>query len=133
MDATCAATISAFVAGIGLILNFVAFLRRQKLTQLSLLADFTSRYLGLIDKQEEYRAKGKQGEFAVLFLNLLEWFAYMVNHKYLPEEMARIYRGVIVNWHDKMWDRQKEALLTYMEDQPQKFAELDKLYARFVQ
>ncbi len=121
---------SAIFAGIGLILSAVAFRQQQKNTQLNLLADFTSRYLDLIDKKEDYKAKGKYGEYVVIFLNLLEWFAYAVNHKHIPEEMAEIYQGVIVNWYERMWVKQRESIQTYIEDQPLKFFELEELYKK---
>jgi len=121
---------SSLFAGIALIFNYFAFRKQQKNVQVDLLANVTTRYLNLVSKQEEYREKGKQGEFAVLFLNFLEWFAFIVNNKYLPFKMAEIYQGVILNWYEKMWKKQESALLTYLEDQPNKFSELNKLYEK---
>lgn len=121
---------TALFAGIALILNFLAFRKQQKNTQVNLLAEFVSRFFDLIDKQKEYYKEKKIGEFCVLFLNLLEWFAYLVNHKYLPLEMAEIYQGVIINWYEKVRIGQKEVLADYLEDQPQKFSELDEFYKK---
>ena len=119
---------SAIFAGIALLLNYFAFKKQQRNVQAGLLVEFSSRYLELVDKQKEYREKGKKGEYAVLFLNFLEWLAYTVNNKYLSFDLAEIYKGVIINWYEKVWIRQEENLSGYLEDQPNKFSELKKLY-----
>jgi hypothetical protein len=122
---------SAFFAGTGLFLNFFVFHKQQKNTQVKLLEEFSSRYFSLIDRQEEYRKLNKIGQFSVLFLNHLEWFAYLVNNKHLPYKMAEIYQGIIVNWYERVVVKQKDALKDYYEDQPKGFSELGKLYKKF--
>ena len=92
----CVGIVSATFAGVGLFLNYFAFRKQQKNLQVQLLEDFSSRYFSLIDKQEEYRKQKKVGQFSVLFLNHLEWFAYLVNNKYLPFKMGEIYQGIVI-------------------------------------
>ena len=121
---------SVIFAGIALLFNYFAFKKQQRNAQAILLVEFSSRYLELVDKQKEYREKDKRGEYAVLFLNFLEWFAYTVNNKYLSFEIAEIYQGIIVNWYEKVWIKQEENLSGYLEDQPYKFSELKKLYEK---
>jgi hypothetical protein len=122
---------SAIFAGVGLFLNYFSFRRQQKNLQVNLLEDFASRYFSLIDKQEEYRKQNKIGQFSVLFLNHLEWFAYLVNNKHLPFRMAEIYQGIIINWYEKVLIKQKDVLKDYYEEQSKGFSELDKLYQKF--
>lgn len=122
------AIVSALFAGIALILNFRVFKKQQKNIQVNLLADFSTRFFDLIDKQKEYVNEEKIGQFNVLFLNLLEWFTYLVNHGYLPFGMSEMYHGVIINWYNKVRKGQEELLKGYMEDQKYKFSELDKFY-----
>ena len=122
---------SAIFAGTGLLLNYCAFRKQQKNLQVKLLEEFSSRYFVLIDKQEEYRKQNKIGQFSVLFLNHLEWFAYLVNNKYLPFKMAEIYEGIIINWYEKALLKQGDVLKEYYEAQSKGFSELDKLYQRF--
>jgi len=126
----CIGIASAIFAGTGLLLNYCAFRKQQKNIQVNLLEVFSSRYLVLVDKREEYLRQNKIGQYQVLFLNHLEWFAYLVNHKYLPLEMAEIYQGIIVNWYDKVIVEQGHILKDYYEDQPKGFSEIEKLYRK---
>jgi len=119
---------AAVFAGIALLFNYFAFRKQQKNTKVNLLADFSTRFFDLNHKQKDYVDKGKVGQFNVLFLNLLEWFAYLVNHKYLDFEMSEIYHGVIINWYNRVRLGQKEVLKGYYEDQKYKFSELDEFY-----
>ena len=130
MIAQWVAIATAFFAGIALLFNYFAFRKQHKSAQIGLLVEFSSRYLELIDKQKEYREMDKQGEYAVLFLNFLEWFAFTVNNKYLPFDMAEVYKGIIVNWYEKVWIKQEKNLSGYLEDQPYKFSELKELYKK---
>ena len=119
---------AAVFAGIALLFNYFAFRKQQKNTKVNLLADFSTRFFDLNDKQKDYIERRKVGNFNVLFLNLLEWFAYLVNHKYLDFEMSEIYHGVIINWYNRVRLGQEEALKGYYEDQKYKFTELDEFY-----
>lgn len=121
---------SAIVAFIALMLNFIVFKNQRKNTRVTLLNEFSSRYFDIIDKQKEYSEGEKIGQFNVMFLNHLEWLAYLINHNYLPLDMAEIYQGVIINWYEKVRIGQEEILSDYFEDQPLKFKDLDILYKK---
>ncbi len=122
--------ITATFAGIALVLNYFAFRKQQKNTQLMLLREFVAKNVDLLDKQKEYESQNKIGDFCVIFLGHLEWLAYLVNNKFIPLKMADLYRGLIVNWYKKVRIGQKEVLADYMEGQPQAFSELDELYEK---
>jgi len=121
---------AAVFAGIALLFNYFAFRKQQRNTKVNLLADFSMRFFDIIHKQKDYVDKGKVGLFNVMFLNLLEWFAYLINHKYLDFGMSEIYHGVIINWYNKVRLGQEEVLKGYMEDQKYKFSELDEFYKK---
>ncbi len=120
------AIVAAVFAGIALFFNYFAFRKQQKNTKVNLLADFSTRFFDLFHKQKDYEV----GQFNVQVLNLLEWFAYMLNHKYLDFGMSEMYHGVIINWYHKVRLGQKEVLKGYMEDQKYKFCELDEFYKK---
>jgi len=121
---------SGVFAGIALFFNYFAFRKQQRNSNAILLSEFTSRYFSLIDQKKEYASGEKIGRFNIMFLNHLEWLAYMINHGYLPLDIAEIYQGVIINWYEKVRIGQEEVLSGYFEDQPNKFKDLDILYKK---
>ena len=120
----------AIIAFIALLLNLIVFKNQKKTTRVTLLNEFSSRYFDIIDKQNEYSEGEKIGQFNVMFLNHLEWLAYLVNRRYLPLDMAEIYQGVIINWYEKVRIGQREVLSDYFENQPHEFKDLDILYKK---
>jgi len=121
---------SAIFAGIALLFNAFAFKKQQRNSQLILLRDFVAKNVDLLDKQREYEKQKKIGDFCVIFLGHLEWLAYLVNNKFIPLKMADLYRGLIINWYEKVRIGQEDVLADYIEGQPLAFSELDKLYKK---
>lgn len=122
--------ISGTCAAVALGWNAYVFRKEQKNVQVTLLADFIARATELLDKQKEYEKEGKLGFFCVLFLGHLEWLAYLVNNDYLSFEMADLYRGMVINWYEKVLIKQKDVLSEYLEEHPQSFSELESLYQK---
>ncbi len=124
-----AAIFASLFAGIALFFNYFAFRKQQRNSRATLLSEFTSRYFSLIEQKKDYSGE-RIGQFNIMFLNHLEWLAYMINHKYLPLDMAEVYQGVIINWYERVRIGQEKALSGYFEEQSNKFKELDVLYKK---
>lgn len=103
---------------------------QRKATQLSLFSDFGKRIVDLEEKRNDYEEKGKIGEWCVLVLGHLEYLAYLVNKEYLALEMAEQYKGMIVDYYDNVWIKQKETLSGYIKEDPEALSELTRLYEK---
>jgi len=121
---------SSVFAGIALLFNAFIFQRQQRNSRVILLREFVAKNVDLLDKQKEYEEQGKIGDFCVIFLGHLEWLAYLVNHNFIKLKMADLYRGLVINWYEKVRIGQKNVLADYLEEQPLAFSELDRLYEK---
>lgn len=112
---------------IALGLNAWAFYKERRTTQVNIFNDFYKQAVEILDKKKDYEKDGKVFEWAITFLNHLEYLSILVNKGCLSFSFAEIYKPYVVKWYEEVVDRQLE---DYLRETPEKFSEFKKLYLR---
>jgi hypothetical protein len=124
---------SGFGAMIGLIITFIAF-RRNRGTVETDLAEDIFKDLRMLEK-EKYELSNDiktKKDWASLFFNTLEWFAFLVNEKKIKDKKIKgFFKEAVTNWHDEIFldaDYIDEDQVTDDNEYP----EFKKLYKEFM-
>jgi hypothetical protein len=93
----------ATLAGFGI--AYFAFKRNRESTETN-LAENIFRDLRTLEK-EKYELPNdidKKKDWASLFFNTLEWFAFLVNEKKIKDEKIKdFFKDAIINWYEKIF------------------------------
>jgi LPS O-antigen subunit length determinant protein (WzzB/FepE family) len=120
--------IAAFAAVIALCLNYKALKENSKTRELQLFDQIFSKIIALEDQYyREYANKTPEEikNWLSLFLNTLEFKAFLINNNYLKKEFIDFYRDAFIAYY-------KNIFLKYVPDKDQKdqnkYQEIKKLY-----
>ncbi|MBS3053502.1 MAG: hypothetical protein J4469_03295 [Candidatus Aenigmarchaeota archaeon] len=101
------AAVSAFFAGIGLILTYWGVRENTRTRQIQLLESafrsIKEVEMLLYTKYKKASAKTKR-EWDSLLFNSIEFFSFLVNKKYIKDEAARsFFDGAIIQWYEQIF------------------------------
>ena len=123
--------IAGIVAAFGLIIAYFAFKRNRESIETN-LAENIFRDLRALEKEKYGLPEDteKKMDWASLFFNTLEWFAFLVNEKKIKDGKIRsFFKDAIIEWYEELFlDKD------YIEDKqvtnPKEFPEFKKLYKK---
>ena len=130
MYAQIAVVVAVFFSAWAICTGAKAIKLQRNAIQTGLFADFYKTALEIKLREDEFARANKVGEWCVLFLGHLEYLACLVNKEHISMDLAKSYRGIIIDWHDDVLVGQKEKLKEYYKDHPQTFSELEILYQK---
>jgi hypothetical protein len=122
-----AAWIGSLAATIGLFFTGWQLRGNNKETQLQvaekLFSDIKQLEADLYAIPKDESAKVKHWQ--VLFLNQLEWAAFLINHKKIKDiELRQFFEMAMKDWYNQIY-------LTYLDRKESDFEELQKWYKQF--
>jgi hypothetical protein len=123
--------IAGIVAAIGLVIAYFAFKRNRESIETNLTENIF-RDLRALEKEKYGLTEDieKKKDWASLFFNTLEWFAFLVNEKKIKDEKIKnFFKEAIVDWYEIIFLDND-----YIEDKQvtnaKEFPEFKKLYKK---
>lgn len=101
------ATVSATIAGIGLILNWLALRENNITRQIQLLNDtfksIKETEITLYEKYKNSNSKTKK-EWDSLLFNSIEQFAFLVNEKFIKnKKISGFFDDAVIMWYEQIF------------------------------